>query len=82
MEKEKKVIIKWIDSRQIHGWMLDNEVDDTCCSIESHGFLVKETEDAYIVALSKGYNPLQWCGINVIPKCSVVSIEEIADKNN
>ena len=82
MDKDKKVIIKWIDSRQTHGWMLDREIDDTCCSIESCGFLVRETEDAYTVALSKGYSPLQWCGINVIPKCSVVSIKEIEDKNN
>ena len=78
----KKVIIKWIDSRQIHGWVLDDEIDDTCCNIESCGFLVKETDEAYIVALSKGCNPLQWCGINVVPKCSVVSIEEIVDRNN
>lgn len=75
--EDKKVIIKWIDSRQIHGWMLDAEVDDTCCSIESCGFLVKETEDAYIVALSRGSNPLQWNDINVIPKCCVVSVKEI-----
>lgn len=77
MDKDKKVIIKWIDSRQIHGWVLNEDIDDTCCSIESCGFLVRETKDAYTVALSKGYNPLQWCGINVIPKCCVVSIKEV-----
>ena len=47
--QNKKVIIKWVDSRQIHGWTLDTDVDDTCCSIESCGFLVRETEDAYTV---------------------------------
>ena len=82
MDKDKKVIIKWIDSRQIHGWVLEEDIDDTCCSIISCGFLVKETDEAYIVALSKGDKPLQWCGINIVPKCSVVSIEEIVDRNN
>jgi len=82
MDKDKKVIIEWIDSRQIHGWVLEEDIEDTCCNISSCGFLVKETDEAYIVALSKGYNPLQWCGINIVPKCSVVSIEEIVDRNN
>ena len=77
--EDKKVIIKWVDSRQIHGWIYDEEVNDTCCSVESCGFLMKETEDAYIVALSKSYNPLHWNGINVIPKCCVVSVKEIKD---
>ena len=72
----KKVIIKWTDSRQIHGWVLDEDIDDTCCSISSCGFLVKETESAYVVAVSKGINPRQWCGINTIPKCCVSEIKE------
>jgi hypothetical protein len=57
--------------------VLDDEVDDSCCSIVSCGFFVRETEDAYVVALSKGEEPVQYNGINVIPKCCVVSIKEI-----
>lgn len=75
--KDKKVIIKWVDSRQIHGWTFDNELEDTPVNIETIGHLAKETDDAYIVALSKGEQPVQYNGINVIPKCCVVSIKEI-----
>ena len=39
--------------------ILEEDIDDTCCSISSCGFLVKETDEAYIVALSKGCNPLR-----------------------
>lgn len=76
------VKIKWIDSRQTHGWNLDDEIDITPCSIMSCGFLVRETEDAYTVALSRGYNPTQWCGINTIPKCCVVKKDVLETLND
>lgn len=73
----KLVKIEWIDSRQIHGWVLEEEIETTACEIKTCGYLIGETEHTYIVAVSVGENPRQANGINVIPKCSVTSYEEL-----
>ena len=71
----KIVKIEWVDSRQIHGWVLEEDIDTTVCYIKTCGYLIKETEDAYTVAVSIGENPSQANGINIIPKCCVTSYE-------
>lgn len=70
----KVVKIKWRDSRQIHGWCLLEDITEDSCVIDTVGFLIKETELDYVVALSVGENPPQANGINVIPKCCVIEI--------
>jgi len=73
----KIVGIEWVDSRQIHGWVFEEDIETTVCEIKTCGFLIKETEDAYTVAVSVGENPTQANGINVIPKCCVVKYYEL-----
>jgi len=68
----KVVNITWEDSRQIYGWTLEEDVDDSVCIINTVGYLIKETRNAYVVALSVGDNPKQYNGINVIPKKCVI----------
>lgn len=71
----KVVSITWEDSRQIHGWCYNEDIDDSVCIVKTVGYLIKETEKAYVVALSVGTNPVQYNGINVIPKRSVIEID-------
>lgn len=73
-----KVEITWIDSRQVHGWTLLEDIDYTACKIKTCGYLIKETQEAYTVALSVDKDFSQACEINVIPKCCVVNIITIA----
>lgn len=72
----KLISITWEDSRQIYGWTLNEDVDTSVCIIKTVGFLIKETETAYVVALSVGDNPRQYNGINVIPKRCVRRLDE------
>lgn len=73
----KIVKIEWVDSRQIYGWELEEDIDTSACNIKTCGYLIKETDEAFTVAVSVGEEPKQANGINVIPKCSVVNYEEI-----
>lgn len=75
----KVVSITWEDSRQICGWTLEEELDDSLCIVKTTGYLIKETEKAYIVALSVGTDPIQYNGINVIPKKSVTRVYNLAE---
>ena len=68
-----KIEITWVDSRQVHGWTLLEDIDDTVCRVNTCGYLIKETQEAYTVALSVDKDFSQACGINVIPKCCVES---------
>ena len=44
------IVIEWIDAETGHGWEEDNEVDVVLPIATTIGFLLKETEDAFIVA--------------------------------
>ncbi len=72
----KKVEIEWIDSRQVHGWNYMEEIDCSACHIKSCGYLIQENEECVVLALSVGDNPFQACGINVIPKCCIIKMED------
>ena len=73
----KIVKIEWVDSRQMHGWVLEEDIDTSACYINTCGYLIKETDETFTVAVSVGEEPKQANGINVIPKCCVVNYEEI-----
>ena len=73
----KTVKVEWNDSRQIHGWTLEEDIDHSVCHVCSCGYLINDTEDAITVAVSVGFEPLQANGVNVIPKCCITKYEEI-----
>ena len=73
----KVIKIEWVDSRQTHGWVLEEDIDTTVCTIKTCGYLIAETEKAFVVAVSIGEEPKQANGINVIPKCCIIKYEEI-----
>lgn len=78
----KIVKIEWVDSRQIHGWVLDEDIDTTACNVKTCGYLVKETSEALTVAVSIGEEPSQANGINVIPKCCIKSCKVLEEGGN
>lgn len=45
--KDKKVIIKWVDSRQIHGWTFDNEKDAFNAYKQAREEYIKEVAQKY-----------------------------------
>ena len=85
MNKFSLVLIDWVDSRQINGWTHKSDIDDGVCRIQSCGFLIKETENDYTLAVSVGDTHLadyQASGIVIIPKCAVLEIDYLNDLND
>jgi hypothetical protein len=80
MEHPPIVQIKWVDSNQPVGkwrWLEDIEAEGvTCLSV---GFLLQDTPEVKIIALSLGSNNGekgdQAAGVQTIPTCAVLDIQ-------
>ena len=74
----KKVYVEWVDSARNNDWNItgeiDLDVDFKPIEVETIGWLVHETDNYIMVAQSIGYEPEQFCGSMIIPKCSVTKM--------
>ena len=76
MDKGAKVVmINWVDSSSQPFWQDEQEYKVLACM--TIGFLVKETDSLYAVALTRGLDSdaKPWCDVVVIPKVSVTGFE-------
>lgn len=77
-EELKKVQIKWVDSARCDGWQFFEDVEANNVECESVGYLVKETEQGFVISSTIGINPPQVCQYISIPKCAVKDYKEIS----
>lgn len=73
----KIVVIKWIDSVRTFDWTLLDDVDEKSLDCISAGFLINENEKTVTIAQNYGIKPEQVCNLITIPRCSIISIEEL-----
>lgn len=68
----KKVYLRWLDSEASNEWTDIDDISDELELTESVGWLIKETEQFYLVALSydEGTNSIN--NYKKIPRCAVV----------
>lgn len=71
----KLVFVKWIDSTQVHGWILKEDLEDHDMDIISCGFLIRDAEHFITLTTSMGKDCV--CSPIQIPKIAIISIEEI-----
>ena len=75
MSEYKMVFVKWIDSSQIHGWILKEDLQEQDMNIVSCGFIIRETENFIVLSTSVGKDCI--CSPIQIPKIAIISMEEI-----
>jgi hypothetical protein len=74
------VLITWVDStNHTQGWTCDTV--DQMINIMSIGWLIKETEDVYVISHSIGYQGSHFDSF-VIPKGCVKEVVELDKKNS
>jgi hypothetical protein len=74
----KVVIVKWVDSHEVIGWtFVDDLPEYKPKHILTAGFEVERTDDGIVIASSLGSDPDQVCGTMMIPKCAIVTVNEI-----
>lgn len=73
----KIVVIKWIDSVRAFDWTLLDDVDEKSLDCISVGFIINENEKVVTIAQNYGIKPEQVCNLITIPRCSIISIEEL-----
>lgn len=71
------VVIKWIDSVRASDWTLLDDVDEQSLDCISVGFVINETNKVITIAQNYGIKPEQVCNLMTIPRCSIISIEEL-----
>ena len=75
MTDYKMVFVKWIDSTQVHGWILKEDLEEHDMNIVSCGFLICETDHFITLTGSVGKDCI--CSPIQIPKIAIISMEEI-----
>ena len=89
-EELHPVLIRWVDSLMLNdgGWMPLDEVDEslveTATTHETVGYLVKESEHAIAIALSRNADEhsedndaTRIAGVAVIPRCAILSMRQL-----
>lgn len=77
VETMLKVEINWVDSMGGFGWKSPDHMDDCDIRIQTIGWLVNETKDAYIVSTSVCLDNGDVHAPFKIPKVAVTGIWEI-----
>jgi len=63
------VLVEWIDSRSMDGWLRQSELETTPANIRSVGWIVAESENSIVLAGTSAPELDQFAGMMVIPKC-------------
>ena len=75
----KIVLVEWIDSSTEYGWLKVESFDTSVVKCQSVGFLIKETDDAIVVTLSRSDSG-RCADAITIPKCSIKRIRYLKVK--
>lgn len=48
------ILVEWRDAQTSHGWEEENEVDTILPTVITIGFLIRETEEAFLISSTVG----------------------------
>ena len=77
--KHKIVLIDWVDTGIVHGWLCDKDIGNSLAHCQTVGFWVKEDEGGITVAYARSDQGLIM-EKKSIPKGSIVKIKELRIK--